>query len=280
MICKNCNAEIPEESKYCAKCGLKIENDENQVPHELIELTTVPKNNKHNFLLIILAVIIIILIIVITALICKDREVKATTTAQTTTAIQTQDTTVETSSDEESDNNDNYAYEDDYLYPAVDEYISMIENSDIVRSGATYKINYFSDNSNSFNAYLVSGNVSIQTVTAESPKSEDDDNFGRITDVMVTTKDFAQTSDLDEKYAVLLCAAMTPIMPILAPNEPITYSQTIVDNRTRDFWVSSSLQCYGGTENGISWIVIFKKTDGSILSACGETAVDYILKSL
>lgn len=79
------------------------------------------------------------------------------------------------------------------------------------------------------------GNVNIQTVTAESPKSEDDDNFGRITDVMVTTKDFAQTSDLDEKYAALLCAAMTPIMPILAPNEPITYSQTIVDNRTRDF---------------------------------------------
>lgn len=281
MICKNCKAKIPEESKYCEKCGLKIERDEIQVPHELIELTASQKNNnKTNFLLIILVFIIIILTIVITALICKDREVKATTTAQTTTAIQTQDTTVETSSDEESDNNDNYAYEDDYLYPAVDEYISMMENSDIVRSGATYKINYFSDNSNSFNAYLVSGNVSIQTVTAESPKSEDDDNFGRITDVMVTTKDFAQTSDLDEKYAVLLCAAMTPIMPILAPNEPITYSQTIVDNRTRDFWVSSSLHCYGGTENGISWIVIFKKTDGSILSACGETAVDYILKSL
>lgn len=156
----------------------------------------------------------------------------------------------------------------------------MINNSDIVRSGATYKISYFPDNSNSFNAYLKTGNVNIQTVTAESPKSEDDDNFGRITDVMVTTKDFAQTSDLDEKYAVLLCAAMTPIMPILAPNEPITYSQTIVDNRTRDFWISSSLHCYSGTENGISWIVIFKKTDGSILSACGETAVDYILKSL
>ncbi len=281
MICKNCKAKIPEESKYCEKCGLKIERDEIQVPHELIELTASQKNNnKTNFLLIILVFIIIILTIVITALICKDREVKATTTAQTTTAIQTQDTTVETSSDEESDNNDNYAYEDDYLYPAVDEYISMIENSDIVRSGATYKISYFPDNSSSFNAYLKIGNVNIQTVTAESPKSEDDDNFGRITDVMVTTKDFAQTSDLDKKYAVLLCAAMTPIMPILAPNEPITYSQTIVDNRTRDFWVSSSLHCYGGTENGISWIVIFKKTDGSILSACGETAVDYILKSL
>ena len=263
MICKNCKAKIPEESKYCEKCGLKIERDEIQVPHELIESTASQKNNnKTNFLLI-----------------CKDREVKATTTAQTT-AITTQDTTVETSNDEENDGDDNYAYEDDYLFPAVDEYISMINNSDIVRSGATYKISYFPDNSNSFNAYLKTGNVNIQTVTAESPKSEDDDNFGRITDVMVTTKDFAQTSDLDEKYAVLLCAAMTPIMPILAPNEPITYSQTIVDNRTRDFWISSSLHCYSGTENGISWIVIFKKTDGSILSACGETAVDYILKSL
>lgn len=280
MICKNCKAKIPEESKYCEKCGLKIEKDEIQVPHEIIESTASRKNNnKTNFLLIILVFIIIILTIVITALICKDREVKATTTAQTT-AITTQDTTVETSNDEESDGDDNYAYEDDYLFPAVDEYISMINNSDIVRSGAIYKISYFSDNSNSFNAYLKIGNVNIQTVTAESPKSEDDDNFGRITDVMVTTKDFAQTSDLDEKYAALLCAAMTPIMPILAPNEPITYSQTIVDNRTRDFWISSSLHCYSGTENGISWIVIFKKTDGSILSACGETAVDYILKSL
>lgn len=113
-------------------------------------------NNKTNFLLVILVFIIIILTIVITALICKDREVKATTTAQTT-AITTQDTTIETSNDEESDGDDNYAYEDDYLFPAVDEYISMINNSDIVRSGAIYKISYFSDNSNSFNAYLKIG---------------------------------------------------------------------------------------------------------------------------
>ena len=176
MICKNCKAKIPEESKYCEKCGLKIERDEIQVPHEIIESTASRKNNnKTNFLLVILVFIIIILTIVITALICKDREVKATTTAQTT-AITTQDTTIETSNDEESDGDDNYAYEDDYLFPAVDEYISMINNSDIVRSGAIYKISYFSDNSNSFNAYLKIGNVNIQTVTAESPKSEDDDN--------------------------------------------------------------------------------------------------------
>lgn len=270
MICKNCKAKIPEESKYCEKCGLKIERDEIQVPHELIESTASQKNNnKTNFLLIILVFIIIILTIVITALICKDREVKATTTAQTT-AITTQDTTVETSNDEENDGDDNYAYEDDYLFPAVDEYISMINNSDIVRSGATYKISYFPDNSNSFNAYLKTGNVNIQTVTAESPKSEDDDNFGRITDVMVTTKDFAQTSDLDEKYAVLLCAAMTPIMPILAPNEPITYSQTIVDNRTRDFWISSSLHCYSVPKTAYLGL-LYLKNRWKILSACGET---------
>ena len=88
MICKNCKAKIPEESKYCEKCGLKIERDEIQVPHEIIESTASRKNNnKTNFLLVILVFIIIILTIVITALICKDREVKATTTAQTTAIL-------------------------------------------------------------------------------------------------------------------------------------------------------------------------------------------------
>lgn len=55
MICKNCKAKIPEESKYCEKCGLKIERDEIQVPHEIIESTASRKNNnKTNFLLVIL----------------------------------------------------------------------------------------------------------------------------------------------------------------------------------------------------------------------------------
>lgn len=197
MICKNCKAKFLKKVNI-VKMRIKNwkgRNSSSSWNHRINRLAK--NNNKTNFLLVILVFIIIILTIVITALICKDREVKATTTAQTT-AITTQDTTIETSNDEESDGDDNYAYEDDYLFPAVDEYISMINNSDIVRSGAIYKISYFSDNSNSFNAYLKIGNVNIQTVTAESPKSEDDDNFGRITDVMVTTKDFAQTSDLDE----------------------------------------------------------------------------------
>lgn len=57
MICKNCKAKIPEESKYCEKCGLKIERDEIQVPHELIESTASQKNNnKTNFLLIIVSI--------------------------------------------------------------------------------------------------------------------------------------------------------------------------------------------------------------------------------
>ena len=46
MICKNCKAKIPEESKYCEKCGLKIERDEIQVPHEIIESTASRKNNN------------------------------------------------------------------------------------------------------------------------------------------------------------------------------------------------------------------------------------------
>ena len=35
MICKNCKAKIPEESKYCEKCGLKIERDRD---NRLVEL--------------------------------------------------------------------------------------------------------------------------------------------------------------------------------------------------------------------------------------------------
>lgn len=286
MICKNCNAKMPDDCIYCANCGAKLE-EEKDSRQELTVSSKSQRNSKKAIAVVlsISAIIIMLLIAIIIILTGKSKNVDSSTTVQTTSK-QMQSATVETSSKNETGTENNpdteydgdYAYESDYLYPAVDEYISMLNNSDIVKAGTNYEIDYHNDNPNSFKAELKVDDITIQTVEAGSPISEDDDNFGRITDVMVVTKNFAQTSNQNQGSTVLFGAAMTPIMPVLAPDKPISYAVTILDNHTKEYWTKSNLHIYTGTQNSIPWIIIYK-SDGTIATACGELSVEYLTTS-
>ena len=229
----------------------------------------------------ILSTLIVILLIAVIALNgrVKKAEVDTTTTTNESTSV-TQSTSVETtqaqtqSTEEETD--DGYVYEDDSEYPAIDEYMTMLENSEIVKAGTSYDLYNQSEDTQDFEVHLNFEKMTIQSVKVFTPSSEDDDNYGMVTGAIALTENFVpSSSSSDTKYTVLFNVAMTPIMPILAPDKPITYALTIVENSTENYWHTSEHHCTSGTENGIPWLVIYK-TDGKIVTACGQEAIDYV----
>ena len=75
MFCPNCGKELEDESKFCNRCGEKIDNDEinekdNKTPeeHKRLDLNNIENkvktSNKNNLKIIILSIIVLILAVI------------------------------------------------------------------------------------------------------------------------------------------------------------------------------------------------------------------------
>ena len=65
MICKKCGEEIPDESKFCYKCGKNLTEDENVTPKKSIPIISKFFKNKKTKSITIIAIIILVLIMIV-----------------------------------------------------------------------------------------------------------------------------------------------------------------------------------------------------------------------